>query len=134
VKINTDAGFCSDTGEASAGVVIRDDRGVVILVAWQMLNRCSSPEAAEAEATLWGARLRPEWVRKPVVIEVDYANIVQNLHAQTEDRAEGAGVQKEIKAVCSLLPECRFQFARRSANRVAHSLAQHALHTKECEV
>jgi hypothetical protein len=38
LKINTDAGFCMDTGEASAGVVIKDERGKVILAAGQMPN------------------------------------------------------------------------------------------------
>jgi hypothetical protein len=57
VKINTYAGYSVDIGGTNAGVVIRDERGRVILAAWQMLNPCSSPEAAKAKAFLWSIRL-----------------------------------------------------------------------------
>jgi hypothetical protein len=33
VKLNTDAGFCRDTGAASAGIVVRDHAGLVLLTA-----------------------------------------------------------------------------------------------------
>jgi hypothetical protein len=56
--------------------------------------RLVSPEAAEAEALLRGVWLSTEWVRQPALIEMDCANIIRALHAQTEDRVEGAGVQK----------------------------------------
>jgi hypothetical protein len=58
VKLNTDAGFCLNTGEASAGIVVRDAAGAVILTSWRMLRRCGSPE--EAEACLEGLRLTAE--------------------------------------------------------------------------
>jgi hypothetical protein len=45
-------GTVSIQGETSAGVIIRDERGKVILIAWQMLKPCSSPEVADAEALL----------------------------------------------------------------------------------
>jgi hypothetical protein len=161
-----------DTGDISAGVIIRDERGKVILTAWQVLKPCSSAdsavampaweqaagggstpasrtqpsnesrvprdlrlkkamsEAAEAEVLLWGIRLCTDWVRQPAMIESDCANIIYALRQQTEDRAELAGVLKEI----SLLPEFKFQHSRRTANRAAHTSAKHAMRTKECVV
>jgi hypothetical protein len=131
VKINTDAGYCVDSGEASAGVVIRDNKGMVLLAAWQMLKPCSSPEETEAEAYLLGIRLSAEWVRQPAIIETDCANIIRALRSKTEGRAAWEGILKEIRAACMLLPVVKFQYIRRTANKVAHTLAQHAMHTKE---
>jgi hypothetical protein len=39
IKVNTDAGFRAETSDTSAGVVIRDESGQVLLTAWQMLRR-----------------------------------------------------------------------------------------------
>jgi hypothetical protein len=52
VKVNTDAGFNPSSGLASIGAVARDDKGQVILAAWQVIRRCASPEEAEAKACL----------------------------------------------------------------------------------
>jgi hypothetical protein len=52
VKLNTDAGFRANTGEASAGVVIRGANRQVILSSWRLLRKCSTVEEAEAKACL----------------------------------------------------------------------------------
>jgi hypothetical protein len=64
-------GTVSIQGETSARVIIRDERGKVILIAWQMLKPCSSPEVADAEALLWGIRLSTDWARQPAMVETD---------------------------------------------------------------
>jgi hypothetical protein len=94
------------------------DRGKVLLAAWQMLKTCSSPEEAEAEAYLWVVRLSAECSYAPFDRR---RKIVQH----------GKGILKEIRAACMLLPEYKFQYIRRTTNKVAHTLAQHAMHTKE---
>jgi hypothetical protein len=105
VKINTYAGFCADLGDANAGVVIRNESGKVLLMAWQMLKKCSTVEEAEAEAYLRGIRLAAEWVRQPAMIEIDCTNIIRALHSKPEDRASWEGILKETRAACMLLPE-----------------------------
>jgi hypothetical protein len=66
VKMNSDASFCPLTGAASAGVVIRDNSGKVLLTAWRTLKRCGSAEEAEAEACPDSVRLVAEWIRQHV--------------------------------------------------------------------
>jgi ribonuclease HI len=131
VKINTDAGFCTDSGNASMGVVIRDSSGKVPLAAWQMLWNCASAEEAEAEAFLRGIRLAAEWVKQPAMVEMDCANIIRALRSKAELRAPDQGILEEIRAACTLLPATKFQAIRREANKAARTLAQHAMHTKE---
>jgi hypothetical protein len=50
VKINSDANFHAETGEVSAGAIVRDETGQILLIAWWLLNKCSLAEEAEAEA------------------------------------------------------------------------------------
>jgi hypothetical protein len=76
VKVNTDTGFCTDSRNASMGVVIRDSSGMVLLAAWQMLRKCAS---AEAEAFFQGIRLAAEWVKQPAPVETDCANLIRIL-------------------------------------------------------
>jgi len=41
VKINVDAAFSAQSGEASIGLIIRDHAGQVLLTAWKVIQRCS---------------------------------------------------------------------------------------------
>jgi hypothetical protein len=56
-------------------VVVRDERGKVILSAWKPIRHVASLEEAEAEACMHGLRLVIEWVQKPVCVKVDLLEI-----------------------------------------------------------
>jgi hypothetical protein len=49
--VNTDAGFCKQSGSIGTCIVIRDHEGKVLLTAWRFIRFCGSPEKAEAEVT-----------------------------------------------------------------------------------
>jgi hypothetical protein len=76
VKINSDAGFCSENGRGSAGVVARDHDGTFLLTAWKVLRNCNSLEEAEAEACLHGSRLAADWIHQPTIVESDYQQLI----------------------------------------------------------
>lgn len=46
VKVNSDGAFVRSTGDASAGVVIRDHEGRVLLSSWKVIRNCGSAEEA----------------------------------------------------------------------------------------
>lgn len=46
VKVNSDGAFVRSTGDASAGVVIRDQEGRVLLSSWKVIRNCGSAEEA----------------------------------------------------------------------------------------
>jgi hypothetical protein len=121
VKMNTDAGFCRDSGAASAGIVVRDHTGFVLLSAWKTLWRCGSPEEAEAEACLKGICLVEEWIKQPTVVESDCQLLVKTV----------IDAVARIRAVAQLLPAYIFKHARRESNEVAHQLVQQALRMNE---
>jgi hypothetical protein len=52
VKLNTDAGYRPDMGEASTGVVVRDNHRKVLLSAWRSLRNVTSVKEVEGEACL----------------------------------------------------------------------------------
>jgi hypothetical protein len=81
VKVNTDAAFCEASGKASAGIVVRDSQGRVILTTWRVLRGCASLDQAEVEVVLEGLRLTVEWVRWPAWLESDYLNIINDLQS-----------------------------------------------------
>jgi hypothetical protein len=48
IKIKTDAGICAQRRVSSAGVVIRDEKGSILLTAWQMLKQSTTVEEDES--------------------------------------------------------------------------------------
>jgi ribonuclease HI len=108
IKVNSDAGFCKDTGTAGCGVVARNEDGEVILTAWH----CGSPE--QAEACLDAVRLASEWIRQPICLESDCSVIVNAIKMNDSSRACWAGTTAETVAVSRLLPDCKVSHTRRS--------------------
>lgn len=78
-KINVDVGFTAETGEASAGVINRDCRGLILLAACKTLHRCILVAQAEALECMEGIRLAIEWVHIPVILESDNIEVVASL-------------------------------------------------------
>jgi hypothetical protein len=121
-KMNTDASFSEQTGEASSGVVIQDAEGSILLSAWKTLENMASVE--EAEACLEGSRLAVEWIKLPILIESDCAELVKALGTGGGRWSRWVGTISEIKAVSRLLQECNYVHVRRDSNQVAHELAK----------
>jgi hypothetical protein len=83
------------------------------------MRGCGSSEQAETKACLTGLHLMLEWIQQPTLVETDCLNLVQD-----DTRLSLVGLLLEIKAVASLLPECKYGHTHRDTNRVAHMLAQ----------
>uniref|UniRef100_I1NL00 RNase H type-1 domain-containing protein n=1 Tax=Oryza glaberrima TaxID=4538 RepID=I1NL00_ORYGL len=75
VKANVDGSFIQSSEAASAGIVIRDHTGSVLLTSWRIISHCGSAEEAEATACWEGVNLAAEWVKKPLILETDCANL-----------------------------------------------------------
>ncbi|GJN03163.1 hypothetical protein PR202_ga20573 [Eleusine coracana subsp. coracana] len=94
-------------GAAAAGVVIRDERGSVLLTAWRPIRRCTSVEEAEAKACLEGVRLTAELVRQPAYVESDCSTIIQSLRSASSARSSWEDTVQDIRASADMLPDCR---------------------------
>lgn len=133
-KANVDASYRHDTGEASAGVVIRDEGGQVALSSWRVLRHCNSPGDAEALALFEGARLAAQWIRQPTIIETDCWELIEELKKDACRHSDRFGLLQDISAACRALPEFKLSKTRRGANRIAHELARWAMQMKELVV
>jgi hypothetical protein len=81
VMLNTDAGFCPNSGRASTGIVVHGPSGEILLTAWRSIRACGSSEEAEAEACLQGVRLVGQWIKQPTHIELDCQTLVKKVVA-----------------------------------------------------
>jgi hypothetical protein len=52
LKMNVDAALCTDSGEATAGIVVRNHQGSIVAAASIVLKKCKDVEEAEATA-IW---------------------------------------------------------------------------------
>jgi ribonuclease HI len=118
VKLNVDAAFQSTSGEASMGIIIRDNMGQALLSAWKIIRSCAS-EVAEAEACWKGIQLAAEWIMKPTIIESDCLNIVEGLQETGVNMSGIPNIVKEMKASMKLLLEARVRKVGRECNRAS---------------
>lgn len=117
-----------------AGIVIRDSTGSVLLTPWRVINHCSSAEEAETIASWEGVNLSAEWVKQPLILETDCANLVCLLKNQGTDRSKLCHTLHSIKSLLAVLPDFRIQKTRRECNSVAHNLAKLAMRTNHSAV
>jgi hypothetical protein len=79
VKINT-GGSLGPDGVAGAGIIIRDQIGENLLSSCRHPRNCRDALDAEISAVKEGLMLALQWSNKPLVIEVDFLEIVVKLH------------------------------------------------------
>lgn len=121
-KLNTDATYNPETGEATAGVIIRDCRGLVLMSACKRLQRCNSAVHAEAMACVEGLRLATNWVHMPMIYEFDNSEVVANLVKKTQLRSAWAGTIREALRWMECLQQVQVHKIKRESNGVAHKL------------
>jgi hypothetical protein len=81
---------------ASAGIVIRDQDGAVLITSWRTLRHAASVEMAEALSCLEGIHLALGWIEQPLHVESDCLQLVHALGKADATRAVWSGVLMEI--------------------------------------
>lgn len=94
-----DAGFIEDTGVSTAGIIIRDCRGLVLLAAQKTLKSCATAVQAEALACLEGLRAAMEWIHMPIILETDNIEVFKALSQQELSRSPWAATIKEARGM-----------------------------------
>jgi ribonuclease HI len=123
IKVNVDGAF-GENGDAGFGVIIRDDRGAVILSAWGVIHDAASAEETEFFACREGVKLAARWSPQPAIVESDCLTTVKYLQSPSTQRSLSAFILAETLQAAEGLPSIRFQHVGRDKNRVAHELAQ----------
>nr|ABA98911.1 retrotransposon protein, putative, unclassified, expressed [Oryza sativa Japonica Group] len=87
-KVNVDGAYVAATGKAGAGIIIRNHMGEVLLSSWRTIKNCGSAEEADqAVSCRDGIRLLVEWVKMPMILETDCANIGRAMVNTGDDRS-----------------------------------------------
>lgn len=120
-KLNTDGSFKSTSGLASAGGLIRDDRGAS---EWGFTMKVGRANTFKKE--LWGLRegLRLCWEREvdKVIVEMDSKGVV-DVMADPASREEGWGsLLEDCMFLASKLTNVKFNHVLREGNRCADLL------------
>ncbi|OMO52016.1 reverse transcriptase [Corchorus capsularis] len=123
VKINTDVAFCSSSGEAGLGVVIRDSAGKIIICASRCLNFIADSLYAEVHALLFGFELAIEHGIERCIFESDSLLPITQINKKDPIFWEGGHLIEEIRDLATLFDDYTFQFVHREANILAHNLA-----------
>jgi ribonuclease HI len=93
------ATYISETGEASAMIIIRDCRGLVLLAVYKTLHQCTSAAEAESLTCLEGLKEAMKWIHMSIILELDNAEVVQALTKQVASRSSWAMTIAEINSV-----------------------------------
>jgi ribonuclease HI len=112
----------SDTG--GGGVVVRDHDGRFLAGSCHFFPSLSSPEEAELRACEKGMDLIKRLKLKNVVLELDCAAVVAKLNSVEVDRSSQGLLIEKLKRVLRDVNGHEIKWARRTANTVAHKLAQ----------
>uniref|UniRef100_A0A0A9G1M6 RNase H type-1 domain-containing protein n=1 Tax=Arundo donax TaxID=35708 RepID=A0A0A9G1M6_ARUDO len=130
LKLNIDANFIRSTEMASAGFILRNHAGSILLSGSLSLPTCSDAEEAEATACLQSLRNSLSCLHFPTLVELDCAEVVASLNRGDKLLSRLHFIYVEIKKL--MLSDTNIVFCKteRGCNLVAHELAQ--LARKSC--
>ena len=88
LKMNVDGSFVPGSKEGGIGVVIRDDKGRVLLTAWSYISKGSDVEEIEALACREGLKLAVEWCKQRLILESDCRSLVETIKKWERNRSQ----------------------------------------------
>ena len=125
-KLNFDAAIFSDIGRIGFGAVIRNEKGEVMAT----MTACGSAVQTSEEAELLACRRALEFAVDAgfyrLIIEGDNSNVTHAISSSAENNSLLGNVVDDIRHLIRGLHWAAVCCIRRSGNRVAHVLAQHA--------
>ncbi|KAA3482707.1 reverse transcriptase [Gossypium australe] len=133
VKVNFDAAFFENLGQAAMGVVARDDGGYVLLSCSVLQEQVASAFAAEALACRLATRIGVEMQWENVIIEGDALAVIKKSRKKENGRSKIGAFIQDIHQLKKKIGNCRFEYVPRTVNSLAHLLAIESLKNKKEE-
>ncbi|XP_019172068.1 PREDICTED: uncharacterized protein LOC109167502 [Ipomoea nil] len=132
LKLNVDAALDSANKRMGFGFILRDHTGA--LVAARRLPWFSLHKPNEAEAI--AVREALKWIRGTnidnVLLETDCLQVVNSISVSHAFNSSFDLLVNDVRSIAAVFSNLGFLFAKRSANRVAHTLAREALSMPDC--
>ncbi|KAH9758687.1 hypothetical protein KPL71_016758 [Citrus sinensis] len=130
-KVNVGAATNSEKQIAGLGAVIRDEDGNVIAAAVKVSKFYGDVCFAEAEAVEWGLQVARNACIESLIVESDAKEIVKLVNNNRGYRSEILWTISEVQKMLKSFSSVCVQYANRSCNAIAHSLAKLALEMLE---
>jgi len=131
-KINTDTGFDRESNSGSAGVVIRNEAGLVAGGSARWIENVSDALTAEALATREGLELAAELGLDWVILEVDCQELSKLLLSQHSTSSCIGGLCFDVIELGKMFSEFCIRWVRRDAKSVANFCASTVSPTDRC--
>lgn len=128
-KANWDAACDIKHRQMSIGVIIRDEKGDVIVAYSGARGNVDQPVIAEGYALRKALELCTDLGLNKVTFEGDAQNIVKAVHNSDEDLSPYGNIIEDSKSILSIWSNWTVQYTHRNTNIIAHSLAKVALHS-----
>ncbi|KAL0012535.1 hypothetical protein SO802_007643 [Lithocarpus litseifolius] len=130
-KLNFDAAIFTDKGRSGVGAVIRNERGEVMATLSAMGPFVQDSEEAEIVACRKALEFAIDACFTDLVIEGDTVNVVRAIDSNCMDSSRLGTVIEDIHCLVSGLRWSTVSCVKRSANTIAHCLAQFAKNVSE---
>ncbi|KAF5455283.1 hypothetical protein F2P56_024878 [Juglans regia] len=126
LKLNVDGVVFSDVRKAGVGVVLRDDKGKLVMATSKIENEVDNPSTIELLALLRGLQLVVYLGFSKLVVESDCMLLVQELKNEQDSLLANDNLIMEAKSLLQHFQEVEVQYVHRMRNEVAHRLARYA--------
>ena len=130
-KLNFDAAVLTDTSASSVGVIIRNDRGQVMVALSSKGLAVTNSKEAEVLACRQAMEFALDVGFSDLIVEGDDSNVIRSIVSAQIDWSHLGNLYDDIRCLAGRLRHVEFRGIRHITNEVAHSLARFARHLSE---
>ncbi|KAF5454638.1 hypothetical protein F2P56_024287 [Juglans regia] len=116
LKLNVDEAVFSDVRKAGLGVVLRDDKGKLVMAASKIENEVENPSTIELLALLRGLQLIVHLGFSKLLVESDCMFLVQELNNEQDSLSVDGNLIMEAKRLLKHFQEVEVQHVHRMGN------------------
>ena len=122
VKINCDGAIFSKENKTRIGVVIRDNRGLVLGSLSKQVPQAYAPLKIEAMTASAALQFRADLGFHHVILETDSQVLVKDLLNDTKFLSAMGLVLDEIRISATCFNELHYSYIKRECSKIAHML------------
>ena len=126
IKVNFDGSVFRENNSAGAGVVIQDDKGLVVASMSDLYLLPYSPSAFEIIATTKALRFALDIGLSSIVLEGDSKTTIKAIQSNVPSMSEFGNLIEDAKLLVNQFAIVEFSHIRRQGNSVAHNITRHA--------
>jgi len=130
-KLNFDTAVFDDMIALGIDVIIRNDRGQVMVALSSKSHTVVDSEEAEVLACRKALEFEVDAGFSELIVEGDNVNVINSIKSDRVDLSRLGNLYDDIRCMAGCLRSVDFHNIRRCANGVAHYLARYAKHLSE---